>query len=269
MRSKITGGATEKILKLKILNKYDVEYFKCIDTDFIQTEEPFWLAESYSSAITKLDVGLVERNELLRNKIIPILARHFNTNGTFLDYAGGYGIFTRMMRDKGYNFFHTDIYCANIFAEFFDLKTLQEGTKFELVTAFEVFEHLQNPIEEIEKILEYSNNLFFTTVLHPGVDKLVDWWYLIPETGQHISLYSEKSLQYIAEKFQLKYYTDGEGAHLFTDRDFSENPLKPVKLPYLIRTMKRKVDRYFRKFNKTKESLLQSDWQYIKTKLLS
>ncbi|MFC3561741.1 class I SAM-dependent methyltransferase [Pedobacter jamesrossensis] len=267
MLSKITGGPTEKVLTIKILNKYDVDYFRCLETDFIQTEEPYWLSESYSSAITKLDVGLVERNEILRNKIIPILSNHFNTDSIFLDYAGGYGIFTRMMRDKGYNFYHTDVYCENLFAEFFDLSNLGEDTKFEMVTAFEVFEHLPNPLQEIEKILKYSKNLLFTTVLHPGLENLKDWWYLIPETGQHVSLYSEKSLACLAQKFNLNFYTDGEGVHLFTDRKFDSNILKPTKLPYMIRTMKRKVERYFRKQNGVKESFLQKDWNFIKTRL--
>lgn len=265
MRSKITGGPTEKFLTLKILNKYEVNYFRCLETNFIQTEEAYWLQEAYSSAITKLDVGLVERNELLRNKIIPILEKYFNANNLFLDYAGGYGLFTRMMRDKGYNFYHTDTYCQNLFAEFFSLSDLEQNTKFELITAFEVFEHLPNPLEGIKDMLRYSDNLLFTTELQPeGLNKIEDWWYFIPETGQHISLYTEKSLDFIAQKLGYNFYSDGINIHLFTKKILSENPFQSKNVPYLIKTMKRKVDRYFRKLYPERESLLQRDWQFIK-----
>ena len=267
MKSKITGGLTEKILSIKVMGRYEVDYFRCKETGFIQTEEPYWLEEAYSFAITKLDVGLPERNETLRNKIIPILSNHFNVEGTFLDFAGGYGLFTRMMRDKGFNFYHTDKHCPNLFAEFFDLVDIK-NENFELVTAFEVFEHLPNPIPEIEAILKYSDNLLFTTVLPPNeVKELKQWWYLIPETGQHISFYSAKSLQSIADQFGRNFYTDGISTHLFTKKKLTLNPFTVQKTPFLIRIMKRKVDRYFRKAY-GRESLLQKDWQEIKDKLM-
>jgi uncharacterized protein (DUF2164 family) len=268
MKSKITGGSTEKLFSAKILNKYDVDYFKCIETGFLQTEEPYWLDEAYSSAITKLDVGLVSRNEVLRNKITPILANYFDGNGRFLDYAGGYGLFTRMMRDRGYNYYHADPYCKNIFAEFFDVTDLEENAKFELVTAFEVFEHLANPIEGIKDLLGYSDNLFFTTELQPdGLKNIQDWWYFIPETGQHVSLFTEKSLAFVAKQLGYNFYSDGINTHLFTKKPLVQNPFQTKKLPYLIKTMKRKVDRYFRKLNPERETLLQRDWQFIKDDL--
>lgn len=269
MKSKITGGATEKILSAKILNKYNVDYYKCVETGFIQTEEPYWLEEAYSSAITKLDIGLAYRNEQLRDRIIPILTNNFNVDGLFLDYAGGYGLFTRMMRDKGYDFYHTDPYCQNIFAEYFDLEDIGINTKFELVTSFEVFEHLVNPIEEITKMLSHSDNLFFTTEIQPAnLNSINDWWYFIPETGQHISLYTIDSLKFIADKFNYEFYTDGQSTHLFTKTKFKENPFSfSPKYPYLISTMKRKVERYLNKLKPNKETLLQKDWQYIKDKM--
>src|SRR5258707_10130160 len=103
MKSKITGGDTSLLFTKKILNKYDVSYYRCNDTGFIQTEEPFWLEEAYSSVITKLDIGLPYRNIDLSERVSRLLATKFNNKAIFLDYAGGYGLFTRLMRDKGFN----------------------------------------------------------------------------------------------------------------------------------------------------------------------
>ena len=250
MKSNITGGETTLLFTTKVLSKYDVKYYKCNDTGYIQTEKPYWLAEAYSSAITKLDVGLVYRNRTLSDFTEGLLLRHFDTisNGKFLDYAGGYGLFTRMMRDKGFDFYNTDKFCQNIFAEFQDLKELNGNEKFEMVTAFEVFEHLENPLKEIEEILSYSDNVFFSTEIIPAEVKTPeDWWYFIPETGQHVSLYSIDSLKFIAKKFDRYFYTDGAKVHLFTKIELAKNPFEienPKKDPYLIGKFRRKVKRF-------------------------
>lgn len=269
MQSKITGGEVEVCFKGKVLTKYDVTYYRCLETGFIQTEDPYWLAEAYSSAITKLDIGLVGRNEVMREKLAPILSNYFNAGGRFLDYAGGYGLFTRMMRDKGFDFYHTDVYCQNLFAEYFDLSDLPANTKFELLTAFEVFEHLPDPLAELENMSKYADSIFFSTLLQPktALNSITDWWYFIPETGQHVALYTEKSLAFLAGKFDYHFYTDGVGTHLFTKKQLQKNPFDIPKLPFLIATMKRKVDRYFRKLNQPRESLLQKDFELIKNKI--
>lgn len=269
MKSKITGGNTQKIFSAKILNKYNVDYFKCTETGFLQTEEPYWLEEAYSSAITKLDIGLASRNEGLRDLVVPILNKHFNTNAKFLDYAGGYGLFTRLMRDKGLGFYHSDIYCKNLFAEYFDLTDLPENTKFELVTAFEVFEHMANPIQEIQKITSYGDSILFSTVLQPheALKSINDWWYFIPETGQHVALYTEKSLAYLAKKFDFNFYTDGISTHLFTKKTLKINPFIIERDPFFIRKMRKMVNSFDRKKDSNNESLLIKDWNYIKSKL--
>lgn len=270
MKSKITGGDTTLLFKAKVLSKHEVAYFRCNDTGFIQTEEPYWLNEAYSSAITKLDVGLVLRNEKLVELTQTLLLRNFNHNGTFLDYAGGYGLFTRMMRDRGFQFFHTDPYCENIFAEYQDLKEQQTNTGFEMVTAFEVFEHFTSPMEEIKSILSYSDNLFFTTELVP-VNVTRDWWYFSFETGQHIAFYTEKTLRYIAKRYNRNYYTDGHWLHLFTAKSFSKNPLLEMnkREPFLIRKMKKLLKHYELRKNgaETKTSLLEYDTEEAKKRV--
>ncbi|MBC7399965.1 MAG: class I SAM-dependent methyltransferase [Mucilaginibacter sp.] len=267
MQSKITGADTTLLFTARILNKYDVKYYRSNDTGFIQTEEPYWLQEAYSSAITKLDVGLVYRNITLRERIGPLLATYFNKSGVFLDYAGGYGLFTRLMRDNGFNFYHTDKFCQNIFAEYFDLTNLPVNTRFEAVTAFEVFEHLANPLEEIKEILTYSDNLFFTTELQPEVITGVeDWSYFSTETGQHIAFYNEATLNAIAQQLGCNFYTDGKFLHLFTKTVFDTNPFALVRDPFLLRKAKKLVKKSLQKIG-IPDSLLMKDWKYIKDKL--
>lgn len=267
MKSKITGGNTSLLFTTKVLNKYNVNYYRCKETGFIQTEDAFWLKEAYSSVITKLDIGLPYRNIFLSDRVSKLIATGFDCKGMFLDYAGGYGLFTRLMRDKGFNFYTTDKYCQNLFAEHFDLTDLPD-TNFELVSAFEVFEHLTNPFEEIKDILKFSNNLLFTTELQPEkLDEIENWWYLAPETGQHIAFYNEKSLAYIAKQLAYNFYTDGKFLHLFSKKLYNKDILNPVRDNFLMRKVKKIIkNAEIKKYGKM-ESLLLNDFQFIKGKL--
>ena len=267
MQSKVTGGETTLLFTARVLNKYDVKYYRCADTGFIQTEEPYWLADAYSSAITKLDVGMVYRNLQLAERTGKLLLSSFNKRGQFLDYAGGYGLFTRLMRDKGFNFYHTDPYCQNIFAEYFDLNTLPANQRFELVTAFEVFEHLANPLEDIKRMLSHSYNLLFSTELQPdGIKSVDDWHYFSTETGQHVAFYNQASLKAIADQLGYSFYTDGKFLHLFTQTNFSSNPLAPTKDGFLLRKAKKYIRSTEKKLGQP-GSLMMGDWQFIKDKL--
>ena len=206
---KICGAKNIKIFSAKILKKYDVDYYHCQNCNFIQTQDPYWLEEAYSSAISATDTGIMKRNEILKEKVSVIIFYLFNKDKKFLDYAGGYGIFVRMMRDLGFNFFWEDKYCQNLLAKGFESSN-NANDKYEVITSFESFEHLANPIEEIKNILNRTDNILFTTNLIPR-DSLpeLDWWYYAQDTGQHISFYSEQTFAVIAKKFGLKFYTNG------------------------------------------------------------
>ncbi len=222
MNCKICKKNAEFFLKTTIMKKYDVSYFLCKNCGFIQTEEPYWLKEAYNDPINTSDTGIFTRNILCSKITSNIIYFLFNKKDVFLDYAGGYGIFTRIMRDIGFDFYWNDPYCQNIFAKGFEDKL--ENKKYALATCFEAFEHFEKPLEQIESIFKKTENILFSTELLPrkiSSEKIQSWRYLGREHGQHICFYSKKSLQYLSEIFGYKLYSNGYYFHLLTKRDLN------------------------------------------------
>jgi len=266
---KICNSENSLLFTERILNKYKISYYRCPHCEFIQTEEPYWIKEAYSSAIADMDTGYVSRNLMYKDFVSSFILQNeqFNANGHFLDYGGGYGVFVRLMRDKGFNFYREDIYCQNIFAKHFDIENIGVEHIFELLTCFEVFEHLVHPLTEIEKMLCFSKSIFFSTELQPKTElkSLDDWWYFAPESGQHIAFYTKKTLEFIAKKYYLNLYSDNKSTHIFTDKVLDSNCVKKI-----INTKKslcfRINQRIFNKQNITKrESYTWKDFLYIKS----
>ena len=228
MQCRVCESNTIKVFTSLVLQKYSVDYFRCPHCSFLQTEEPYWLDEAYSRSINLSDTGLLDRN-IYFSKVLSVLIYFcFNKSKSFLDYAGGYGVFTRLMRDVGYDFYWHDPYTQNLFANGFE-KDIKSDSKFELITSFEVFEHLVNPKEEIEKMLSYSKTIVFSTELLPKeIPDPNEWWYYGFNHGQHISFYSEKTLHALANLFKLNYY-NVNGIHILTERKFNNTTLVLMK----------------------------------------
>ncbi len=260
MNCNICGNESTLLFRATILNKYLAGYFKCKACHFIQTEHPYWLNEAYASAITSLDLGLLSRNLVLIPITSALINRTFDQAGKFIDYGGGYGVFTRLMRDQGFDYYRYDIHCENLFAKHFDIADLEAGMQFQLATAFEVFEHLANPKEELEKMLSMTDSVFFSTELVPaGVNESKDWWYFMPETGQHISFYSVESLNHLASIFKLNLYTNRFNLHLLTKKKIS-----PLTFRLLTRYKAAKI---YNRVSDRKESLLMKDYHQVLQKL--
>jgi hypothetical protein len=217
----ICSNSTIPFAKTSILGKYNIQYFCCENCGFIQTEEPYWLDEAYSNAITKSDVGLVSRNLIFATIGKSVINTFFDANATFLDYGGGYGLLVRLMRDAGFDFCRYDSLCANLFAEGFDIDEQDPGA-IELVTAVEVFEHLAHPLDTIAHMLKFSKNILFTTELVPPHRPPPGTWeYYGTEHGQHIGLHTARSLAIVAEQFHLNYCSNGKSFHLFSEKKIS------------------------------------------------
>jgi hypothetical protein len=136
------------------------------------------------------------------------------------------------MRDIGFDFYWYDKYTQNLFARGFEYnETIKD--EIEAITCFEVFEHLINPIEEIENMLSISKSIIFTTELLPNpIPKPQDWWYYGLDYGQHISFYSKETFQFIANKYGLNYSNSGS-LHILSQKKISNLKLKILKLSKL------------------------------------
>jgi 2-polyprenyl-3-methyl-5-hydroxy-6-metoxy-1,4-benzoquinol methylase len=226
MKCKICDGTSEIAFTHLVLSKYEVKYFRCNDCGFLQTEEAYWIEEAYNNALNIDDTGLIKRNEYFREKVSVLLYFLFQKENTFIDFAGGYGIFTRMMRDIGFDYYWVDKYAKNLVSRGFEH---QLGKRYEALTAFEVFEHLENPLAEVEEMFKYSDTIIFSTVMLPQqLPDTNNWWYYAFHHGQHIAFYTQRSMQKLAEKFGANFYTNGTNFHMLSKRNLNQGTFKSL-----------------------------------------
>jgi len=215
MKCKICETPTREFDTAIILGKYEVSYYHCPECGFINTEEPFWLEEAYSTAIASFDTGIMMRN--IQNATSLLFFLKFIESGPCLDFGGGHGVLTRIMRDYGFDFYNYDKYAQNLFASGFDGDLIK---KYKVVTSFENFEHFVDPMKEIESILLSTEILYFSTLLlphplpHPS--SVQTWWYYALDSGQHISFYSKKTLEYIANKHNMYFLSNNTDTHIIS-----------------------------------------------------
>jgi hypothetical protein len=222
MKCKICGAEMRPVFKRKVFNKYQAEYFVCDSCEYLCPEKPYWLEETFKEDDI-YDTGALVRNNYYVILTSLIIDKFFDSKKKYVDYAGGYGIFTRSMRDKGFDFYLDEQYRDNCFARGFEY---DKKIKVNGITSFEVFEHFENPIKEMKKLLKISDNIIFSTELKPKLIPSPDeWWYYMFPLGQHISFYSEKTFEIIAKKFGLNFYTY-KGIHILTKKTI---PIKSLK----------------------------------------
>lgn len=248
MNCHICGTESPLWEKARILKKYEVSYFLCPNCGFVQTEKPYWLDEAYSDIIDAEDIGILARNNANAEMVGCLLAAFFPQAQTFLDSGGGYGIFVRLMRDQGFDFQWYDKYTQNLFARGFE----KSREHYDVVTAFELFEHYDEPLDEIKKLAELGDEIIFSTLLLPEpAPKPDDWWYYSTSTGQHISFYTKRALIHCAELIG-RYYVGSEGVHIFSRRP----------IPYWkFRLCISRFGRYF--VRNRRKSLLAEDYEKL------
>jgi hypothetical protein len=253
MLCSICNSPANHIFKARILLKHDVSYFSCPACGFLQTEEPYWLGEAYRQTLNDEDTGALQRNWYFAGVVSSVIFTLFDRRGRFLDFGGGHGVFTRLMRDKGFDFFWHDPKGQNIFARGFEY--CPSNGPVELLTCIECFEHFVQPKKELETILGISSNVFFATQLLPSpVPKPEEWDYYGLTHGQHIAFYSIKTLRYLAEVYGLQVYSNGRNIHLLTKNKIANWKFQESINPGMLKRLKIKS---------AMKSRFQADYEHI------
>lgn len=264
------------------MNRYDVSYFRCENCQLIQSEQPFWLQEAYEKAISVLDTGIFLRNNDNVKKLTVLLTEiqnqitktettssFFNKlfvknlpfRGKLLDFGGGHGILVRMLRDIGFDCYWYDKYAKNDFATGFEADT---SDKHDVVLAFELFEHFENPKENIEEILKLSEPkiLIFSTLLYGDRTPAKDWWYYAFEAGQHIAFYNSNTIQSMKLQNGYTAFSVLQDLHLLVRNDVNLDQSK------LIRSL-RNLERSFSKVKNLYNSKTLEDHSFLKNTIPS
>jgi hypothetical protein len=185
----------------RLLGRHDVRYYLCSGCGSLQTEVPYWLDEAYDVTGLGDDLGAGQRTIELVLKTAALLdTLNLPVRAECIDFGGGLGLFTRLMRDRGFNFRSYDLYAQPFFSDRYSVRSMA-GRSPAVVTAFEVLEHFTNPKEDLERLFESRPALVIaTTELFAGQDET--WPYLADGTGQHVFFYSAKAVAGIARRFR-------------------------------------------------------------------
>jgi len=224
---KLCGDASEPFGELVVLGKHRAHYRRCVSCSYVFVENPYWLDEAYADhAIAALDTGIVVRNLWLADAVDALLRWRFRRVRTALDYGAGTGLLVRLMRDRGHDFRWSDPHCENLFALGFEA---DPDARFDLVTSFEVMEHLTDPLPVFEQLCASAPTLVFSTELLPEHgNRPGEWHYYAPETGQHVGFFTQAGLRAVAKKLGRHFASDGKMLHAITSEPLDPRWLRTV-----------------------------------------
>jgi hypothetical protein len=200
------------------LSGIPIYYYKCSHCGFIFTDE-FDAAtkEEFEQYIYNDDYIIVDpdyENARPQNnaKMISEMFGRQLAGLTMLDYGGGNGTLARLLSQ-------TEVIQADCYDPFHTTNSARPEQKYKLVTAFEVVEHVPDPLVTFREISSFMDEkesvLLFSTLIQPdNIDTMkTRWWYIGPRNG-HISIHSFKSLSLCLASVGLNLASFNQNVHI-------------------------------------------------------
>jgi SAM-dependent methyltransferase len=192
------------------LSGISVPYNRCVECGFLFTcafddwSEAEFKARIYNAEYAAVDPDYAE----VRPRASAALVREMfgaDQQRRILDWGGGNGALAAMLRAEGFD--------AETYDPFEPRFAQRPEGKFDLVTCFEVLEHVPDPLAGIADIcacLEKDGMVLFSTLLqNANFEKLgMAWFYISPRNG-HVAIFSRDALARAWSPFNVTSFEDG------------------------------------------------------------
>ena len=203
---------------LKTLKGYEKNFLVKSPVGFVfcsRIPTPDELMEHYNTIYPRNDylspLTVKRYNELLDD------FERYRKTGKLLDIGCGIGYFLVEAKKRGWEVYGTEYtdnaieICRNAGINMKQGKldsSLYENESFDIVTSFEVIEHINNPLEEIKNIhqvLRKGGLFYFTTPNFNSVERLIlKGEYNVIDYPDHLSYYTKKTINYLLTRNGFK-----------------------------------------------------------------
>ncbi|CAA6825896.1 MAG: Putative methyltransferase associated with DUF414 [uncultured Sulfurovum sp.] len=197
-RCKICDASTRSIED----SKKELAYYRCLSCGFVSLDDQYIINKVDEKS--KYD----QHNNSLQNEgyvkmfedFIELSIEPYRKNiQSVLEFGSGpEPVLSKLLERRGFEVDIYDLYYAP--------KKVYEDKKYDLISATEVFEHLQKPLEVLALLVKHLNEnsyIVLMTKFPPKDDKeFLAWWYRRDPT--HISFFTPTSFNVMAEKVGLK-----------------------------------------------------------------
>lgn len=181
------------------------------------------------------------------NELLDKFEKYRLTN-KILDIGCGIGYFLEIAKNRGWEIYGSEYtdeairICKTKGITIVDDYSLYNN-QFDIISSFEVIEHYENPLDELNKhinCLRKDGIYYITTPNFNSITRylLKSKWTNVITTPEHLSYFSPKSMQILFKKFSFKketIITTGISIHEFIKRDNSVSPINPNSSDEIIR----------------------------------
>lgn len=188
------------LCETKLENQLDKYYYSCNTCRALVMDEKYYLTpeEEKNRYLEHNNDVNDKRYQEFTSPITNYVLKYYNTQHLGLDYGSGTGpVISKILKDKNFKIEKYDPYFAP------ERKVLDKN--YDYIVSCEVFEHFNNPKNEIKQIynlLKENGRLILLTVLYNDNIDFKNWYYRNDPT--HIFIYRKETIQFIAEKFNFE-----------------------------------------------------------------
>ena len=180
--------------------------------EFLDWSRERFIERIYNADYLQVDPEYLDKRPQQNSSALDEMFGAHKGGFSHLDFGGGDGCLSRLLREDGWDSASWD--------PFFDPDSSLDGRKFDLITAFEVFEHAPDPHAMMRQLVSAANEgafVYFSTFTHDRAvkaDQRIDWWYVAPRNG-HVSIFSRYSLSLLGDRYGFRHGSFTDYLHCF------------------------------------------------------